>query len=71
MKVRFKKTDNYPDYETWLIITSKDVVGSIVRHNKYSTRTDAYINNKCIYSNGFDSIKTAKSYVKDFIADFI
>lgn len=71
MEVKFKKTNNYPDYETWLIIANENNVGSIVRHSGCSTRVDAYINNKCIYSNGFDSIKTAKSYVKDFINDFM
>ena len=71
MEVKFKKIDNYPDYETWTIITESGCVGYITRHHFYSTRVDAYINNKCIYSNGFDSIKTAKSYVKDFINGFI
>lgn len=65
--VTFKRNKDYEGYECWFIVVDNNIVGTIERPQISKTRVDAFINNKNIYSNGFDSVKTAKMYIKDFI----
>ena len=65
--VRYRKNNDYDGYECWNIILDGKHIGTIERKSQGRTRVDAFVNNKNIYSNGFDKIDTAKMYVKDFI----
>lgn len=65
--VTFKRNKDYEGYECWFVVVDDIIVGTIERPQISKTRVDAFINNKNIYSNGFDSVKTAKMYIKDFI----
>ena len=65
--VTFKRNKDYEGYECQFIVVDNSIVGTIERLQISKTRVDAFINNKNIYSNGFDSVKTAKMYIKDFI----
>jgi len=70
ISVIYKKDKTYEGQESWRIIANGQDIGCIIRPTS-ATRVYAEINNKEVYKNGFDNIRTAKMYIKDFIGDYI
>lgn len=69
--VTFKRNKDYEGYECWFIVVDNSIVGTIERLQISKTHVCLFIKGKSIYSNGFDSIKSAKMHVKDFINSLV
>lgn len=69
--VKYKRNKDSSHFESWLTIIDNRVVGEIFRPSQSKTSVYANINGKNIYPNGFNSVNTAKGYVKSFIRNYI
>jgi len=69
--VKFNKDTKSDYFESWRVLVDSKDVGIIYRPDQNRTVVYATINDKNVYSNGFNTIATAKGYVRSFISRYI